>query len=116
MPIHDDFIELQNITIELKRLRTLVRDLGAKKRECEARILYYLEENNHPGLRMGDTIVTATEQKRSKRPSKIKQMNQGEEILRQYGISEPQTVLQRLFESIKGSPEQKQVLKINKIK
>ena len=114
MPIHDDFKELEDITIEMKRLRGLIRTLGERKQECEARILYFMTENGYPGLTFGNTLIERKQTTCSKRTSKAKRLARGEQILAQHGVSQADEILKELFDGIKGSPVQKQGLKVRR--
>ena len=116
MTIHEDFTELEQITIELKRLRMRVRELNNLKHQCEERILVYMQQYDHPGLRFGDTIITTKQYKSTKRQTRERQIQRGTNILSEYGIDNARDVMESLLGNLKGSPVQKQVLKVSTIK
>lgn len=115
MPIHDDFTELQNIHIELKRLRVQTRELNAQRKQCEDRIIDYLRSHNHPGMRMGNTVVTVEPRQKSKRVSQSYKQMKCEQILSQYGVQDADSVVKEFLSALKGSPQQQEVLKIKQV-
>jgi hypothetical protein len=115
MSIQQDFTELQNLNTELKRLRRITKELNVTKKKCEERILEYLHVNNHPGIRMGDVVFTAQEQKKTKRISRKQQAQKCEQLLSQYGIPDATSIVNDFLQAFKGSPQQIEVLKIRNV-
>lgn len=115
MTIQEDFTELQNIHIELKRLRSTTRTLNIQRKQCEDRIIEYLRAHNHPGMRMGNTVVTVEPRQKSKRVSHSYKQMRCEQILSQYGVQVSDVVVKEFLGALKGSPQQQEVLKIKQV-
>lgn len=111
MSIQQDVIELQNLDVELKRLRKQIRDLKTQKDACEKRILEYLEVNEQPGLKMNGMVIMAQDRRRRKYQKKTEKIERGESVLQKHGIYNSREALDELLEAMRGSPEVKPSLK-----
>ena len=110
--ITEDVSELKSVTAELKRLRKSVKELTDLKKQCEARILEYLENTEQPGIKaQGITVVAAKKQKRAYQKQQTR-LAKGAEMLQQLGVPDAQAVLAQLLESMRGPSEEQSSLKI----
>lgn len=117
MSIHQDFNELQSLNVELTRLRKVMKQLNRQKKECEARILQFLEAHDHPGIRLGNTFITTQVRAQPKRIPKPQQVNRCAHVLATYGLEESaEVVVKEMLDAIKGSPEPRAVLKIKTLR
>jgi hypothetical protein len=110
--VHSDVREFHELSIELRRLRKQTRDILLQKKQCESRILQYLTQYEHPGIRAGEVVIMAHELTRQKRQGKKHKMVRGQAILEKHGILNSHSVMEELLTSLRGSPEIQQILKI----
>lgn len=110
--IHSDVREFHELSIELKRLRKQMKEINLQRKQCENRILEYLVQHEHPGIRSGEVVIMAQELNRQKRQGKKQKVMKGQAILEKYGIVNSQSVMEELLTSFRGSPQVQQVLKI----
>ena len=94
--------ELQNLNIELKRIRQTSTDLRKKIKNVESNIMEYLKEKQQPGVKYHDTaIIIENKSKRITKPSKDKEYD-SLRVLEEYGIRDAKNVLEQILESRKG--------------
>lgn len=116
MSIQGDVIELQSIKHEIKCLHARIRALRKKATEVEKRINSFLEEKGQPGVKYkGTAIIRETKEKRV-RKTNAERESDSIHVLRQYGIHNPQEVLNELMEARKGRCETSTTLKFKKLK
>jgi hypothetical protein len=112
MSIVEDVKQLKLLDIEIKRQQTELRKLRNQKKNCEKRIMDYLETTEQPGLRFqGMTIIAKESNKRRYRKKKDKE-EAGEMILRRHGIYNSKEALDELLQAMRGSPERESKLHI----
>lgn len=116
MEILSDVTELQNLSIELKRLKEQYRSIQEKKKTCEERILYYLTSNEQPGLKYQDVVLLAQNKDSFKRCGRKDKIAKGSEFLEQLGIENGKEVFENLMNNLRGSPISKSQLKLMKNK
>jgi hypothetical protein len=114
--ITDEVKELKSIMDELKRVNLTAKNLRLRKKELEASIIKYLDDQKQPGVRIGDFCVLAEKKEKRERKKKAEKLSDGEAILSQYGVAEPSKVLVELMESMKGNKNSVQCLKAKEIK
>lgn len=112
MSITQDVIEMKELDVEIKRLRSHLKKLSAQKAACEERILQYLEVHDQPGIKMNGMIIMANERPKRRYKKKSEKLNDGESVLQKYGIRNSREALEELMESMRGSPEPKNCIKI----
>lgn len=116
MSISSDVRELDEVKKEIKRLTQQLRSLRLQSKSIEMRIIEYLEQSEHPGVKFqGNAIVL---EKKSKRASKKKSLREADSIriLEEYGIRNAKQVLNDILEARKGDELEINKLKIKKIK
>jgi hypothetical protein len=108
--------ELQNLNIELKRLKQTSSELRKKIKIVENNIMEYLQEKQQPGVKYHDTaIIIENKSKRTSKPKKDKEED-ALRILEQYGIKDSKNLLEQILEAGKGEEVEINKLKIKKIK
>lgn len=111
MQVRQDVLELQTLDKEIKRVRKHLRTLHVQYRQCEARILSYLETTKQPGVRLNGMIIKAeTHTRRKTAPKKIK-AQKCLEVLSRAHVNEDEMV-QELLDAMKGTAESKARLKL----
>ena len=98
-----DIIELDQLNTELKRLTSSCRDLRARAKMIEDRIIEYLKTNNQPGIRYNGTAILLENNSRRIRKTKTQKEEHLLEILQNHGISDPQPLVEKLCEAHKGN-------------
>jgi len=112
MSIIEDVQELKRLQIEIKRQQTQLRDLRTHKKECEKRIMDYLETNDQPGLKFRDMTIIAQNTQRRRRKKKQEKQDAGLMILQKHGIYNSKEALDELLSAMRGSPERETQLRI----
>ena len=108
--------ELQNLNIELKRIKKTSSELRKKIKIVESNIMEYLKEKQQPGVKYHDTaIVIENKSKRTSKPKKDKEED-ALRILEEYGIRDSKNVLEQILDARKGDEIEINKLKIKKIK
>ena len=110
MTIHSDVHELQNLNLEMKRLRQSLRTLGLQRKRCEDRILEYLQVNKQPGLQMDGFVVVAKEKTVRKYQKKSERALSRRQLLDKYGLTED--VLDEVLEGVRPPRETRPCLEI----
>ena len=113
--IHGDVEELSSIDAEMRRLRKRLRELGIQKKRVEARVLNYLKEKDHPGIKYKGTAIVAEDRHHRSYKKKSEKFKDGLSILEDYGVSDSKNVLDEVIEAMKGSPRRKPCLKLRKL-
>lgn len=112
MSIVDDVTELKRLDIEIKRQQTELRRLRNQKKDCEKRILDYLDTTEQPGLRFHDMTIIATDRKKRRYKKKSEKEEAGKIILQKHGIYNSKEALDELLNAMRGSPERESKLQI----
>ena len=116
MSISGDVNELNEINAEIKRVSLHLKNLRTRAKLVEERIVNYLREKDQPGVKFqGRAIIL---ENKSKRVAKKKSQKEADalRILEDYGVHNPEKVLEEVLEARKGYPQEVQKLKIAKIK
>ena len=112
MSIHDDVKNLEQLNIEIKRLRARLRILNNEKKECEERIMIFLDENDQPGVKYNGMTIVSTRKTKRRHIKKKEKIDNGEDILRKYGIRDSKRALEELMEAMRGEQEETNSLRI----
>lgn len=107
--------ELENINKEIKRINDSKKKLLNRKKEIEDFILSYLEKNKQEALKYKGTIIRAREKTLRPRKKEVDKKNDCEKILRKYGISNSNQILEELKNAMKGHARIKKELKLTTI-
>jgi hypothetical protein len=114
--ISNTVTELNKINQEIKRHRADIKKLNERKAILDNEIKDFLNQKNQPGLKyQGVAIVMedATKHKYKKKDDKKKDCC---ELLRDYGINNPEDAFEKILSSLKGEEETMTKLKIKKLK
>lgn len=115
MSITNQMNELNNVTLEIKRLSDNLRELRKTKKEIENVILEYLKEKDQPGVKFqGKAFVLESKSKRIPK-KKTQKKEDAIRILENCGLNNPEKILEQLLEASKGDEEEIQKLKITKL-
>jgi len=112
MSIVEDVKQLKLLDTEIKRQQNELRKLRNQKKECEKRILDYLETTEQPGLRFRDMTIIAKDSRRRRYKKKSEKEEAGQMILKKHGIYNSKEALEELLSAMRGSPEHQSKLQI----
>ena len=106
--------ELNGLKSEIKSLRKRISFLNKQKKDVELYICNYIKNENPHGLKYNNiTLKTETSMKRN-RKRKDDQQKDAENVLRSYGIRDPETVLQSVLNARRGNETETEKLVIKK--
>ena len=104
--------ELKNLDIEIKRLSAQLKKLRSRKKNIESKISDYLQHTNKPGIKyQGNTLVLKKTTKCNRNRKKKDKEKDGSNVLSQYGIQNPEKVLQQVIEAMRGQKVESNTLK-----
>jgi predicted RNase H-like nuclease (RuvC/YqgF family) len=116
MSIQTQVNELNSIKNELKSMRITSTTLKKRAKQLEKEIEEYLEEKDQPGLKYKGTAIIREVATKHKIKKKVEQKNDCIQILENYGIHNPEKVLEELNKAKKGSPTEQTKLTFKKYK
>jgi hypothetical protein len=115
MSITGDVNELNNLNLEIKRLNFQLKSLRKNAKDCEQRIVKYLQEKDTSGVRyQGKAIILETKTKINKK-TKTERENDLIRVLSNHGVANPETAVLDIINSYKGNVSETQKLKIKKL-
>jgi len=116
MSIQGQVNELKSIQNELAAMRKRGSALRKRAKQLEVEIDAYLEAKDQPGLKYkGMAIIRETKPKR-KPKKKADQKADAIYVLEQYGVDDPEKVLEEVMEARRGTPTEQRKLKFKKYK
>jgi len=116
MDIEGPLKEMVAIDKELKMLRNKQSELRKRMKCLKEEVVQYLDEVNKPGIRYGNIEVRkATKRVRAKK-SKSSKEEDGCDILKHYGIVQPERVLKDVLEAMRGEPDTESDVNITTIR
>lgn len=104
--------ELKNIILEIDRIGYDLKSLKVKKVQLENQIEEFLNADNQTGVIYKDVAVMVKEKKARKSKKVVERRNDAIKTLAEFGVSNPELVLSKIIESMKGEPYIKKVLKV----
>lgn len=116
MSIQSQVNELNAITTELKALRVRSKALKLQAKKIEKEIDDYLVAKDQPGLKYKGTAIIRCVETKHKLKKKNEQKSDCIQILENYGVDNPEKVLEELTKAKKGSPVEQNKLKFTKYK
>jgi hypothetical protein len=112
MSIQAKVDELNSIKKELEYVRKKTAPLRKRLKELEDEICVYLNAKEQQGLKYKNMAIIKEQKTVHAKKKKEEKLRESMSILRSYGIHNPERVLKELTESQKGSPLEKEKLKI----
>ena len=118
MSIKEQVNELNNLNMEIKRLREQIKTLSLRKSKVEDSICSYLKMNNDPGLKYKNTAIVMSKKTTRKRLKKNEIENVTSYVLNKYGMNNEKTrfMVNELLESRRGEKVDSDKLIYKKIK
>jgi hypothetical protein len=117
--VRSDMSTLRNIINEIKELdnqqkniRERLKQLKEDKKELENKLIMYIDDNDIPGIRYHNVLITPKEVKVSKRLKKQEKEANMLQILEENGVSDPKKVLSEFTLANKSYSEMKNSLDI----
>lgn len=108
--------ELNSIELELKRLGLEAKKLREKKATVKKRIADFLSAKGQVGVKHHGKAYTINEKvKRKSKGNKLKDQD-AKKVLEEWGIEEPEKLLEELLEARRGEKETISDLKTEKIR
>ena len=108
--------ELNSLTSEIKSLRKRISFLNKQKKDVESYICNYIKNENPHGLKYNNVTLKTEPSIKRNRKRKNDQQKDAENVLRSYGISDPETVLRNVLNARRGSETESEKLIIKKKK
>ena len=115
MNITSQITELQSLDKEISNLTKRLRKLKTRKKEIEENVAEYLQETNKPGIKYKGKAILLKEVDKRTRMRKKEREEEGRNVLKQYGISNSDEVLNEIMEAMKGPKSSNYKLQIKKI-
>ena len=106
--------ELKLLKNEIKITQARLRSLKDKAKGVETHICNYLKSKNEPGVRYDGVALILDEKERRSRKKKNDQLKDSLDVLRRYGITNPQHALDELLESRRGDTQLNTKLTVKK--
>lgn len=116
MSIQGKVNELNSIKNELKSIRERGSVLRKLMKQIEDEISEYLDSKDQPGLKYKGTAIIREVKTKRRTKNKNEQRTDAIYILEQHGIDRPETVLDEIIESRRGSPTEHRKLTFKKYK
>lgn len=110
-----DVNELKELNLEITRLSKELKQLRVNRTEVEDRIIDFLRRTDQPGVKYKNIAVVQQERKFHKRPGKKEKFLVGATVLKGYGIDNPDEVLSKLLDAMRGSQYVKNKLRLKEI-
>jgi len=110
-----DVMELKDLKTEIKRVSFTLKTLRERERKIDERLTKYLTETNQPGVKYANTAIILEQKTPSARKKKKNQESDTLEVLRKYGVSNPEQALKDITKARKGDPFLKQKIKIQNL-
>lgn len=102
MSIQGDYLQLQRINTEIKRLNSVLKDLRNSRNKVKERIKEYLYSINQPGFQYkGEAVILKKKPKRTTKPAKLRQEDTIR-ILERLGLEHPEKAWQEIEDARKG--------------
>lgn len=104
--------ELKDINSELKRLNESRKTLLERKKEIDASIMSYLDEQNQPGIKFQELIVLKHEIHGHQRKHKKDRDGDMLKVLEEANVDDPKQVFHSLQQAMIGAETVKNKLKV----
>lgn len=105
--------ELKGIAGEIFTLNKRIKELRARKKELDQKVVDYLESNDKPGVRLDNIVFLAAEKNSRLRRKKGEIQKATSEVLKKHGIQDNlEEIIEELEASRKGDVSTVPVLKM----
>ena len=105
--------EANKLGIEIRRLNNQMKEYRNRKKEVEQQILQYMSNNQIPAIQYNDSTVILSESRlKKKQKKKEERIHDSLEIIRDFGIENPEELLKELNDTKFGPEESVKVIKI----
>lgn len=115
MSITNTVSELNKINKEIQRYRLEIKKLNERKTVLDNEIKEFLKTKDQPGLKYQGVAVILEDGVKHKYKKKDEKKRDCCDVLREYGIENPEDAFNKIVESLKGEEEQTTKLKIKKL-
>jgi hypothetical protein len=112
MSVQRDLDELNNINIEIRRLREALKNFRKQKEAIEARVISFLKEQETHGVRYNDHAVLLESKSIRNKKRKMDKLDDISQVLRKHGIQKNEALLNEILEAQRGEPARNDVLRI----
>lgn len=110
--LQSDLDELQRLEIELKNLRTRVREFAKQKELVEERIKEFLKNQETHGVRYQNKAIVLEETCHRNKKKKVDKLNDIAHVLGKYGFQRNDAMIGEIIEAQRGSTKKSEVLKV----
>ena len=110
-----DVMELKNLKIEIKRVSFSLKTLRDREKIINERLTKYLTETKQIGVKYANSAIILEKKTPSAHKKKKIQESDTLDVLRKYGVSNPEQALKDITKARKGSPILKQKIKLQNL-
>jgi hypothetical protein len=97
-------VEIKNLHKEIDHHARKLKELRARKKELDTKVLEYIKENEAPGLKLGNIIFMEAERKTTTRKKKDEVARDVKQVLTEFGVTENLEELMKQLELAKKGP------------
>lgn len=116
MSIKESLVELENLEQEIKRHRSIIKEMTTRKKDIENEIQEYLVSKDQEGMKYnGKAILLEHGEKRPTKTPKDKKQSVIK-LLEGLGVYNPEEMYSQITDVTKGSPRQTRKVVIKQIK
>ncbi len=112
--VQADVKEYEGLQQEITNLRKKIKALVKRKTLLETRITEYLKKTDQGGVKVRETSIILKEKPRNERKKKQDKDKDSLKVLSDFGIKEPEKVLEKLLNSRKGEKVISEQIKIER--
>lgn len=113
--VKTDIIELQELNREISRLSEQLKILRERKNYIEGSIINYLETTQQPGVKFKNVTVIQEEKNYRKPKKKKEKYSAAVNVLKGYGVQDPEEAYNKVINAMRGSPHAKPKLKLKEL-
>ncbi len=106
-------LEIKNLYKEIDTHSKRLKELRARKKELDTKVLEYIQENEAPGLKLGNLVFMEAEKKTTSRKKKDEVTRDTKQVLTEFGVTENlEELMKQLDLAKKGSSKSTSTLKV----
>jgi hypothetical protein len=110
--LQSDLDELQKLEIELKNLRSKVREFSKQKETVEGRIKDFLKNQETHGVRYQNKAIVLEETCQRNKKKKVDKLNDIAQVLSKYGLQRNDAMIGEILDAQRGATQKNEILKV----
>jgi len=116
MSIRSYLNELENIRQEITNLNMRKKKLKEQEKKVEENIASFLKSKAQSGVKNDNFFVVLEQKETREKKGKKEKDEEALEILKNCGVENPESVLEKMKEAQKGAPTTKEKLVVGRVK